>query len=135
VNVLVDTSVWSLALRRSIPSKAPEVAELVELVRDGRVVMMGVVRQELLSGIRNPDQFESTRNRLRAFPDIELEIADHEHAATFFNRCRAKGVQGSTIDFLLCAAASRRKLSILTTDGDFSNYARVIPIALHQSRQ
>jgi predicted nucleic acid-binding protein len=134
VNVLVDTSVWSLALRRSTSSRAPEVAELIELVRDGRVVMMGVVRQELLSGIRNTDQFESIRHRLRAFPDLELEITDHEQAATFFNRCRAKGIQGSTIDFLLCAAASRRKLSVFTTDGDFASYARVVPVVLHQTR-
>ncbi|MEA2695737.1 MAG: hypothetical protein QOI66_8 [Myxococcales bacterium] len=74
------------------------------------------------------------RTHLRAFPDVELGIEDHEEAAAFFNRCRTRGVQGSSIDFLICAAAARRAMPILTTDGDFRSYARILPIELHTPR-
>jgi predicted nucleic acid-binding protein len=96
--------------------------------------MLGLIRQELLSSIRHARQFDKVRDRLRAFPDLPLVAADHEEAAAFCNRCRAKGIQGSTIDFLICAAAARRDLPILTTDADFSRYARVLPIRLHVPR-
>ena len=131
MNVLVDTSVWSLALRRrGQGGSAPLVDLLSDLIRDGRVVMMGAVRQELLSGVRTQAQFDSLRDHLRAFPDVELETEDFEDAASFSNRCRAKGVQGSSVDLLICAVAARRELAVLTTDNDFKHYARLLPIKL-----
>ena len=134
MNVLVDTSVWSLALRRRRTRRVAETLELAELVREGRVVLLGAVRQELLSGIPDERQYATLREYLRAFPDLVLEAADHEEAALFFNRCRARGVQGSNTDFLICAAATRRRLGILTTDADFRQFARVLPIHLHGTR-
>ncbi|HVV50629.1 MAG TPA: PIN domain-containing protein [Polyangia bacterium] len=131
---MVDTSVWSLALRRHQTRSVSETRELGELVREGRVVLLGAVRQELLSGISDQRHYVTLRDHLRAFPDLALEAADHEEAALFFNRCRARGVQGSNADFLICAAAARRKLGILTTDGDFRHFARVLPIHLHAAR-
>jgi len=110
------------------------VNELQELIREGRAQIMGLIRQELLSGVRNSVQFESLKLHLRPFRDLALVTEDHEEAASFFNRCRTHGIQGSTIDFLICAAAARRDLSIFTTDHDFSNYARVLPIQLHAAR-
>lgn len=103
---------------------------LAELIRDGRAALMGAVRQELLSGIRSEEQFERLKDHLRAFPDVALESADYELAAAFSNRCRAAGVQGSSVDFLICAVAVRRDLSVLTTDGDFQHYARFLPFEL-----
>ena len=132
MTVLVDTSVWSRAFRRS--PKAPTstvTTELAELVRQGRANIIGPIRQELLSGVKNASQFELLRDRLRAFPDVELEVQDFEDAADFSNRCRAKGIQGSSIDFLICAVASRRRLSIFTTDRDFEHFSTVVSIALH----
>ena len=79
--VLVDTSVWSLALRRGAPRNGPFERELAELIREGRVVMVGPVRQELLSGIRSDVQFRKLRDRLRAFDDLPLEHEDYERAA------------------------------------------------------
>lgn len=134
MNVLVDTSVWSLAVRRRAPSDAPEVHELAELVREGRAAILGPVRQELLSGVRDRQHFETLREHLRAFPDLELEADDYEDAARSFNLCRASGVQGSNTDFLICAAAARRRLTILTTDADFASFARIIPVQLHTPR-
>ena len=134
MNVLVDTSVWSLALRRRRLTEAPETSEHAELVREGRVSLLGHVRQELLSGITDEKQYTVLRDHLRAFPDVDLDPGDYEEAATFFNRCRARGVQGSNTDFLLCAAAARRQLSILTTDADFLHFAKLLPIRLHAPR-
>jgi predicted nucleic acid-binding protein len=134
VNVVVDTSVWSLALRRRRASAAAEARELAELIREGRAAVLGPIRQELLSGVADHRQYETLRAYLRAFPDLDLETEDHEEAASFFNQCRAKGIQGSNTDFLICAVAARRGLAILTTDTDFAHYARVLPIRLHAPR-
>ncbi|MEO5767183.1 MAG: PIN domain-containing protein [Polyangia bacterium] len=134
MNVIVDTSVWSLALRRRRSPTAAEALELAELIREGRAGVVGPVRQELLSGVPDQRQYETLRNYLRAFPDVPLGSDDYEEAAAFFNRCRAKGVQGSNTDFLICAAAARRKLGILTTDADFVHFAKLLPIQLHSPR-
>ena len=132
--VLVDTSVWSLALRRNSPADGGEVKELLELIKELRVQMLGQVRQELLSGIRNPSQFANLREHLRAFPDLKLSIHDHETAAEFFNLCRAKGIQGSNTDFLICAVAARGKIPIFTMDADFTLFQQHLPITLHHPR-
>ena len=135
MKVLVDTSVWSLALRRSGPSDSAEVDELMELIREGRTVMVGAIRQELLSGVRSTKQFRMLRDRLRDFPDLPLEHLDYEEAASCFNTCRSKGVQGSNTDFLLCAISLRHNVAILTTDGDFQHYKVHLGVRLHETRQ
>jgi predicted nucleic acid-binding protein len=134
MNIIIDTSVWSLALRRQRSAPSAETRELAELVREGRAAMLGAVRQELLSGVRADPQFETLRSHLRAFSDIPLEAEDYEEAASFFNKCRGRGIQGSNTDFLICAAAARRGFGILTTDTDFAHFARVLPIELHTPR-
>lgn len=129
MSIIVDTSVWSLALRRNSPNVAV-VAPLQRLIADGRVMMLGAIRQEILSGIRNPEQFERLQRDLRAFPDLELATTDYELAADFFNRCRRQGVQGSNTDFLICAAAHQRDFEIFTTDRDFQTFQIELPIKL-----
>ena len=131
MKVLVDTSVWSLALRRRAALDRPEVQELRSLIDEGRVAILGPIRQELLSGIRTNDSFMRLRDHLRAFADEGLTAHDHERAAEHFNACRARGIQGSNTDFLICAAAERRGFPILTIDEDFVRFAEVLPIALH----
>ncbi len=131
MNVVVDTSVWSLALRRNTPNDAISLVNILrDLIADGRVVLLGVIRQEVLSGIRYSEQFIRLRDYLRAFPDLELTFEDYELAAEFFNTCRSNGVQGSNTDFLLCAVAHRRGYSIFTTDKDFENFHLYIPVVL-----
>ena len=134
MNVLVDTSVWSLALRRRAPKDTSVERELSELIREGRVVVAGPIRQELLSGVRGEAQFKKLRDRLRAFGDLFLDESDYEEAAMCFNSCRAKGVQGGSVDFLICAICVRRKLAIFTTDQDFVHYSKVLGIKLHEVR-
>src|SRR6185503_6250020 len=134
MNVLVDTSVWSHALRRARPGPANVVQELTELVHEGRVVIMGSIRQELLSGLKDERQFQHLREHLRAFPDLPVDSTDYEEAARWFNRCRAKGIQGSNTDFVMCAVAMRADLTIFTTDDDFDAFRRVIPVRMHTPR-
>jgi hypothetical protein len=134
--VLVDTSVWSLALRRKPehPSQREEflVAQWSELVREGRVQMIGPIRQELLSGLRHKQQFALLEERLSVFPDTVIETADYLEAARFFNLLQAGGVTGTPIDLLICAVAHRREWAIFTSDADFERYSRILPIRLHR---
>jgi hypothetical protein len=133
--VLVDTPIWSLALRRkSADLSRRELSitkALEELVRDGRAQLVGVVRQELLSGIRDEHRFEKLRNYLHAFDDPALGAGDYETAAQMHNRCRSRGISGSAIDFLLCAAAERRRWQIFSTDKDFEHYGRVLGLKMY----
>lgn len=132
--VLVDTPVWSLALRRKptdLNSRERAItSSLGELIRDGRAQIMGVIRQELLSGIREEDRFRKLRDYLQAFDDPALEIPDYEEAARMHNQCRSKGIAGSAIDFLICAVAHRREWQIFTTDRDFERYGKVLGMKL-----
>jgi len=132
VKVLVDTVVWSLALRRRAPAHQ-SVDDLRALIFQGRAALIGPIRQEILSGIRDASTYTRLRDHLRAFPDELLLRDDYERAAEHFNACRASGLQGSTTDFLICAVAERHHMPILTTDVDFPRYARLLPIALYRA--
>jgi predicted nucleic acid-binding protein len=135
--VLVDTSVWSLALRRKSGDLSARERDLsvalAELIREGRAQIVGVVRQELLSGIRETERFEKLRDYLRAFDEPVLEIADYEAAAEAHNRCRSMGIAGSAIDFLICAVALRREWQVFTSDGDFEAYSKVLAVRLYEA--
>ena len=135
MKVLVDTSVWSLALRRCKQSIPAPAQELRHLIQDHRVQIIGPIRQEILSGIRNDSQFNKLRKHLESFPDLPILSNDYVRAAKFFNLCRSKGIQGSNTDFLICAVAVRNKLSIFTTDKDFELFSKHIKINLYQAEQ
>jgi predicted nucleic acid-binding protein len=137
--VLVDTSVWSLALRRKPEhlgsTESSIVTELAELIREGRARLIGLIRQELLSGIKTIQQYEKLRIELRTFPDEQVVTDDYESAAKASNDCKARGVTVSVVDALICSMALRRNLSIFTTDPDFLHLAKVLPIKLHMPRR
>lgn len=135
MNVLVDTSIWSEALRRRKRGASPFADELRSLIEEGRVVVMGTIRQELLSGLKTKGQFEELRDTMRAFPDLELEVEDYEDAASAFTQCRAKGIQGSNTDFLICAVAVRRDLEVFTSDDDSAYFRKALKgLRLYQPR-
>ena len=133
MKVIVDTSVWSLALRRKDVVMSPKVLSLVRLIEEGMVVLIGPVRQEILSGIKQPQQFERLRERLEAFPDLELNTRDFEKAAELCNLCIAKGVQAAHTDFIIAASAINRGYAVLTADKDFDHIARIVPVLMHQN--
>jgi predicted nucleic acid-binding protein len=134
--VVVDTSVWSLALRRRAGALSRAERAIVlhwaDLVRDGRAVLIGIVRQEVLTGIREEARFERLRDHLRGFDDEPPSAEDYERAARFANTCRAAGIAEAAVDFLICGVAAGRDLPVFTTDPDFRLYARVLPISLYQ---
>jgi len=121
MKVLVDTSVWSLALRRrASPKLSADDSKLVnalsEAITDARVAMIGPIRQELLSGIKEAAQFEKLKRALQPFRDEAIETADYEEAARLYNLCRSRGVECGPVDILICAVAWRRSWDVLTTD-------------------
>lgn len=138
MNVLVDTSVWSLALRRAIRNlSAPEkaiVAELAALIDNGGAKIIGLIRQELLSGIKGSEQFAKLREILAAFPDEPASSDDYERAALFSNQCRSRGVAVSVSDMLICSVAQSRGWPVFSTDPDFKRYSRILPIRIHSPR-
>ena len=137
MNVLVDTCIWSYALRRKQKNDnhyQPAINELTELIQESRVTMLGTIRQEVLSGIKHQAQFLKVKQMLGEFPDKQLSQEDYELAAALFNQLRQKGIQGSTTDFLICAVAINYDLTICTDDADFLHFQKHIPIRLHQIR-
>ncbi|MGB5987949.1 MAG: PIN domain-containing protein [Desulfobacterales bacterium] len=132
MKVLADTCVWSRLLRKTVDINDPVVLALNELIKEYRVQMIGLIRQEILSGIRHRKQFNLLRDHLRAFSDLDIQTQDYETAAQMSNLCRRKGIQGSHIDFLICAVAQRYDLAIFTIDQDFHFYKRHIPLQLFQ---
>jgi len=134
MKVLVDTCIWSLALRRKKPGKQEIIKELSELINEVRVQFIGPIRQELLSGIKLKKHYDNLKHHLKAFNDINIETADYELAADYYNMARKKGIQGSNTDFLICAVSTRRDMAVFTTDNDFINFSKILPIKLHQIR-
>jgi len=134
VRVIVDTCVWTHFLRRGRPTHDVVSAELTRLIKDDAVQMLGSIRQELLSGAQPEDRFDQLKEYLRFYPNLPLDEEDDETAAAYYNLCRAKGVQGTATDLLICAAAARHRMRIFTTDSDFAAFAKHIPIDLHTAR-
>jgi predicted nucleic acid-binding protein len=131
MTVLVDTSVWSFALRRKKSAVLNEEQKqlsvlLSQAITDGRVALIGLIRQELLSGIKDQTQFEKLRLHLRAFQDEVLDTADYEEAAKLYNVCRSRGVECGPVDMLICAVASRRRWTVLANDATLTRCLEVV---------
>jgi predicted nucleic acid-binding protein len=124
VNLFVDTSVWSLALRRDRPEDRPEVERLARALEDGEgVFTTGLVLQELLQGFSGPRARELILERFAALPLLVPDRQDHVRAAELRNACRREGLQVGTIDALLAELCIRHRLVMLTTDADFARVA------------
>lgn len=135
MKVLVDTPVWSLSLRRNAralnESERIITMQFEELITEDRVAVVGAIRQEVLSGIREDSVFRKIRDHLQYFRDEVLDSDDYVEAAYVSNQCRRRGIAGAPVDFLLCAVALRRELPIFTTDADFKRYAAVCGVTLY----
>lgn len=131
MKVIVDTSIWSLVFRRKQPDLKVNQS-LSELIQDQRLIMIGPIKQEVLSGYSDIKKFNLLKDKLSFFPNELITDADYEKAANFHNLCRSKGIQGSHIDFLICSVAHRLNALIYTTDKDFIHYQKVLPIQLFE---
>ncbi len=132
MKVLVNTPIWSYALRSQNKAYQAEIDALVSLIRDQRALLIGSIRQEILSGYSDLQKFETIKEKLSYFENTPILDSDYELAAAFSNQCRKKGIQGSHTDFLICAVAHREKVPIFTADQDFHHYRKVIPIELYK---
>ena len=126
MNLLVDTSVWSLALRRDRSSEEPAVRFLQQAIQDGEsIYTTGLILQELLQGVAGPKARDLIVEKFAALPLLVPDRTDHIDAAALRNACRRKGVQAGTVDCLLAQLAIRHGLTLVTTDRDFEHIARV----------
>jgi len=134
--ILVDTSVLSLLFRRRrrdlSRDELPMVYALEELARSGLMVIIGPVRQEILSGIVTNEQFAALQSRLTVIDDLPMDAGTFVLAAQFYNACRAAAVAPGDIDMMICAAANEHSCEIFSSDPDFMRYASVLPIRLYQ---
>ena len=128
---LVDTCVWSLALRGKFPRDVTIADQLTDLIHAEKVKIIGPIRQEILSGYSDFKQYIKLKNKLKYFPNLPVIDSDYIIAAEFSNLCRQNGIQGSHIDFIICAVAHRLNISIFTTDKDFIFYSKLLPITLY----
>lgn len=131
MNILVDTSVWSLALRRDHPPDCEAVSILKAALKDGEYVFTtGMILQELLQGFNGPKARQKIIEDFAQLPLIVPERRDHIDAADLKVKLRQKGIQAGTIDVLLTQLCLRHGLSLLSTDGDFVQIAKRVPLAL-----
>lgn len=134
--MLVDSTVWSLALRRRPTQLSPEERNLVAcwaaLVESGEVCLIGPIRQEILSGIRSEEQFTAIQERLGDFRYLDIQPLDYDQAARFFNACRAAGIAATPTEMLICAVAHRFRTPVFTTDRDFDRYAACLGTELYR---
>ena len=125
--VLVDTSVWSLALR---DRGGPIVEKLEKNIERGRVTLLGIIVQEVLQGIRRERDARAVAKKLEPFPLLQLSREDHAAAADLHRACARRGVTVATIDCHIASAAMRHDCWLLTADGDFEQIARVATLKL-----
>ena len=130
MKILVDTPIWSYALRTYNQKYQNEISELESLIKDQRALIIGPIRQEILSGYSESRRYKTLKEKLSFFENTPIHDVDYESAAELCNHCRKKGIQGSHIDFLICAVAKRIDVPIFTSDKDFSNYQKIISIKL-----
>lgn len=135
MNILVDTSVWSLAFRRDGDQTVPEVTRLhAALVGSDEVFTTGFVLQELLQGFTGPKARAQLVERLTAIAFLQPDRQDHIEAADVRNACRRRGVQMGTIDALLIQLCRRHELTLLSTDRDFAAAASHVAFRLWKFR-
>ena len=130
MSILVDTSVWSLALRRDKPPGGRAVETLRLAVERGDVCLVGVVLQEVLQGFPSPDRSRRLVERLAPFPILALHRGDYVYAAEIRNKCRSKGLAITTVDAQIAAASINHRCPLLTVDRDFEGVARHFPLRL-----
>jgi predicted nucleic acid-binding protein len=136
MKILIDTTIWSKAFRRKkIMSEDKDIVDVLKILINEFVdIIIGPIRQELLSGISEKRTFIELKEKMEGLIDFPIQTPDYELAAEFSNICRSNGVQGSNTDFLICAVSVRNNFEIFTVDDDFIAYKKYLPIKLFDWR-
>ncbi len=126
MNLVVDTSIWSLILRRPhVEKDSPFVrAFRLHVNQEDGLFVIGNILQELFDGVKNRQAFESLVKILAPFPLLELTRSTYILASELRNTCRSKGIQAGPIDFLIAAACLDHGFPLLTADRDFTYIAK-----------
>ena len=136
MRILVDTSVWSLALRRPSGVMNEEAVLLKAIIEQGEdILLLGIILQEVLQGIRNPKDFAALKEYFKAFPLIDLEREDYLRAAELKNHLMKKGNQGATIDVLIASVAISHRCHLFTADKHFTQIAEHSELKLFTFQQ
>jgi len=125
IKLLIDTSVWSEALRRkdkSLDSSETLVRRIIE--NNDEIVIIGIILQEILSGITDKKLFSEIETILNDFSYIDIMKEDYIYAAELRNKCKQKGIIAGSYDFLIAGVAIRNKLALVTYDKDFINISK-----------
>jgi len=123
--VLVDTNIWSTVLRRNALVDKEIRKNLELLVDEGKVAIIGPIRQEILSGIKEDKKYHILKMHLSAFEDEMIITDDYENAAKISNNCIAKGIAVTAVDALIVAFAVRNGWEVYTKDKDFDRYSKI----------
>jgi hypothetical protein len=125
VNLVVDTSVWSLVLRRPrVNENDPHVRAFRSHLESGDgLFVVGNILQELLVGLRSTKQFDRLLTLMDSYPLLDLDRQTYVAAARLQSVCRSKGVNTGPIDFLIAAACCQHGFPLLTADKDFVRIA------------
>jgi len=130
--VIIDTCMWSLAFRGKKTREAKVAADIATLIDENRAKIIGLIRQEVLSGYSDIKSYANLKEKLSYFPNEPTLDVDYEVAAEYSNLCRRNGIQGSHSDFLICAVSIRRNMEIYTNDKDFRHYSKHLPLELYE---
>lgn len=131
MNILVDTSIWSLLLRRRKESPHPAALFLKKQIEaKAPLHLTGIIYQEILQGIRSDTLAQSVKSYLKEVPCLEISLDLHEEAAHLFSHYRQKGIQAGTVDCLIAAVSIHFGLPLLTTNSDFSHMAKCSDLRL-----
>jgi len=131
MSLLVDTSVWSLAFRRSADEAGAEVKALRNAIEGAdQVFTTGLILQELLQGFSGPKARVPLIERFAALAMLQPERDDYIEAAEVRNSCRRNGVQIGTIDALLVQLSRKHDLTLLSADQDFSHARKHVKFRL-----
>jgi len=132
--VIVDTNIWSTVLRRTASIDDTIRNNLMQLVDEGRVAIIGPIRQEILSGIKDEKKFHLLKEYMESFEDEIIETADYENAALISNKCIAKGFAVTAIDALIVAFVVRKGWEVYTKDKDFDRYEKISKLQKYAER-
>jgi len=136
MRILVDTSIWSLALRRPLGVVNEEAILLRTIIEQGEdIYLLGIILQEVLQGVRNSKDFLALKEYFKAFPLIDLTREDYVRAAELKNQLIGKARQGSTIDVLIASAAISHRCHLFTADKHFKHIAEHSELKLFALRQ
>jgi predicted nucleic acid-binding protein len=130
--IIIDTCMWSLAFRGKKPREAKVAREIAVLIDENRAKIIGLIRQEVLSGYSDVKSYNALKEKLSYFPNEPTIDVDYEVAAEHSNLCRRHGIQGSHADFLICAVAVRTNMKIYTNDKYFRHYSKYLALELHE---